>query len=221
MIPFPKKRIFGLIGPPRSGKDTVANFLQETRNFAPMAFADRIKEEFGVNKADFEAAKIAGNIEELRQKLWDFSAQKKAKDPEYFIRLVMEQAASIEESVVITDIRTEDEFNALFQYSPANVITRVYAIFQKSSPYEDDGKTVKGSKLTHSFLEMSNERIHRIYNSACGLYEFYQDLDRYFFTEDIMDLPKSQDDYDSSHLDDKQWKSMVSDYVSYFEVSQR
>src|SRR5690242_14178452 len=116
MVVFPKKRIFGLIGAPRSGKDTVANYLQETRNFGAMAFADKIKEEFGISKEDFEAAKIAGNIEDLRKKLWDFSAVKKKIDPLYFIKKVMDEANSYQKSTVITDIRTLDELEAFFNY---------------------------------------------------------------------------------------------------------
>ena len=46
MIGVPFKRAFGLVGAVRSGKDSVANFLVETRGFVPLAFADQIKEEF-------------------------------------------------------------------------------------------------------------------------------------------------------------------------------
>lgn len=222
MTPFPKKRIYGLIGPPRSGKDTVAYFLQETRDFAPMAFADRIKEEFGLDKAAFEAAKIAGNIEELRQKLWDFSAQKRATDPEYFIRLVMEAAVITQQSVVITDIRTEDEFNALFKYSPANTVTRVYAVLPTTSDAFENGLMI-GSKLNKDwcFRMFEDGKINRIWNESNGLYAFHKELDKYFFTEDIMDLLDSQDDYHSSNLSTKIWKSMVSKYISHFDVRQR
>lgn len=223
MVEFPCKRIFGLVGPPRAGKDVVANFLVETRDFKKLAFADRIKTEFGISKEDFEAAKIAGNIEELRTRLWDFSAKKKAEDPEYFIRLVMEEAVKSEESVVITDIRTEDEFNALFKYSPAEIITRVYAVFPVSGEVFRN-KTMLGSKLTADWyfeaFESDTIRLLENYTSE-GLYAFHKRLDKYFFTEDIMDLPESQDDYYHKRIDNKQWRSMVSHYVSQFEVRQR
>jgi len=75
MIAFPFKRIYGLVGAMRTGKDSVANFLIETRGFKQIAFADQIKEEFGISKEDFEAAKIAGNIEELRSTDFAFSSK--------------------------------------------------------------------------------------------------------------------------------------------------
>lgn len=216
MIQFPKKRVFGLIGAPRSGKDTVANYLQETRNFAPMAFADRIKLEFGISNADFEAAKIAGNIEKLRQELWDFSAQKKANDPAYFIRLVMEEAVTKKESVVITDIRTEDEFNALFEYLPANIIARVYCIVKDHRIVSEDD-TLEGSKLKYEYLWKAHkqDKIRNIFNDVPGVYGFYKKLDNYFFTEDIMDLSDSRSE---NYSDRNEMRSMVSDYVSHFDV---
>lgn len=233
MINYPHKRIFGLIGAPRSGKDTVARYLQESRNFVAFAFADKIKEEFGVSKEDFEAAKISGDIEQLRQKLWDFSAQKKLEDPQYFIRLVMEEVANTEESVVITDIRTEDEFYALFQYAPAELITRVYMVGESATSWESvDGSfsnyRIVGSKISKDFCNKQRNRIRNIYNNKSkGLHLFYRKLEKFFFKEDIMDLssPAETPDEDPGQ-DDKsytidRWRSIMSEYISQYEIREK
>jgi len=223
MIVFPFKRIFGLIGVPRSGKDSVSNFLQETREFVPLAFADRIKKEFGVSKEDFEAAKISGNIKELRDKLWAYSAEKTKDDPEYFIRLVMEQAANTKKSVIITDIRTEDEFNALFKYAPAENLPRIYHI-SSGDTNEFSGDCLVESKISRGFLLQNSGNIRFILNNKkeSGLYAFYQALEHYFMVEDIMDLPEAQDDYDKQTIYNKhKYNSMVSSYMAQFEVRQR
>lgn len=189
MIDFPFKRVMGLIGAPRVGKDEVARFLQETRGFVAFAFADRVKEEFGISKEDFEAAKIAGNIKELRDKLWAFSEDKKRNDPEYFIRLVMERAVGIEESVVITDIRTEDEFLALFKYSPANTLPRVYMVQANGEKSFENNRLIE-SKLSRDFLIKHKKHIRTIYNfkDKEGVYAFYKRLEQVFYKEDITDI---------------------------------
>lgn len=211
MIAFPFKRVFGLIGAPRVGKDSVAQFLQESRGFKPMAFADRIKEEFGVTNEDFEAAKIAGNIEELRDKLWDFSAEKKRINPRYFIDLVTESIKETSDSVVVTDIRTQDELEAVTE-----VGGRIYWV-RKGLESKGDGLLL-GSKLFLSFLHDEAEKgnIRVIYNEVIGLYRFFQYLENYFFQEDTMDLSDSP--YDKQT--DEKRRTMLS-YLGQFEVRSR
>lgn len=191
MIAFPKKRIFGLIGAPRSGKDSVAKYLEETRGFASLAFADQIKEEFGISKEDFEAAKIAGNIEELRQKLWDFSAKLKQQDPLHFIRSVMQKAVNSNESVVITDIRTEDELNAFYDLEKTKEIRRIYYVITGEKHF--DGNMLAGSKLSKDTLlkhmaASSTREMYYLPNMTNGLFYFHQELDQFFFREDVKDL---------------------------------
>ena len=214
MVVFPKKRIFGLIGTPRSGKDTVANYLQETRNFVAMAFADKIKEEFGISNADFEAAKIAGNIEDLRKKLWDFSAIKKTNDPLYFIRKVMKTAIILDKSAVITDIRTMDELESFFSYDIGIYSRRIYFI-QKAglNRNEDENGCLLGSRLPMDTILslIKQDKIRTIYNYDDGLFKFLCELDNFFFKEDIMDLP-------TAGKNDLEWRSLVSDYVTQFDI---
>lgn len=211
MIVFPFKRIFGLIGAPRAGKDSVAQFLQETREFEPIAFADRIKEEFGISKEDFEAAKIAGNIDSLREQLWAFSAEKKKDDPLYFINLVIRDTLANQDSVVITDIRTPEELKAV------QSVGRVYWVSRVIQGDQDESGRLIGSKLDFDDLvdqlhKRSNIRL--INNKYKGLFSFYKDLDKFFFMEDIMDLSDSPSD--KYHKQEKRGAMMS--YMEQFEV---
>jgi len=207
MLVFPKKRIWSLVGVPRVGKGSLAQYLVDTRGFTALAFADQVKEEYGISKEEFESAKIAENIEELRQKLWDFSAKIKAKDPLHFISGVMEKAVSLPGSVVITDIRTQDELNAFYNYKKTNDNRRVYFISDGEVKYED--VLIPGTKLSYDqlFVESSKYDLRTIINPKKGLYYFYQDLDRLFFQEDIKDL-----------LSDPKEKVLIEKYVEQFEV---
>jgi hypothetical protein len=188
MIAFARKRIFGLIGAPRSGKDEIAKYLIETRGFEALAFADQVKEEFGISKEDFEAAKIAGNIEELREKLWNFSAKIREKEPLHFIKNVIDKANKTSKSVVITDIRTKDEFDEVFFASAA----RIYWVIRGDVKF--DNGLLPGSKLTESTIkgylneDAWSHPIRTINNTAEGIYYLYQDLDKFFFLEDVKDL---------------------------------
>jgi hypothetical protein len=234
MVKFPNKRVFGLIGAPRSGKSEVGQYLQESRDFTPMAFADKIKEEYGISKEDFETAKITGEIEKLRKELWDFSAERKKDDPEYFIRLVMEETVKTERSIVITDIRTEDEFNALFKYLPANIIKRVYMVRKSAETWEKINEgypgeyKIKDSKISKDFFyrQIIKHRIRRIDNDINGLYKFHLYLNNFFFKEDIMDLVGPSGDLldpdpDRQVYYNKIWREIVSDYISQFDIIER
>lgn len=196
MIDFPFKRIYGLIGANRCGKSQVANFLTETRGFVQIAFADQIKKEFGISPEDFEAAKIAGNIEELRERLWAFSAEKKKQDPEYFIKKVINIALDAEKPVVITDIRTVEELGAFTHIQKApNDIQRVYWIRPRAEIEIDEKGFILGSKLTlediedYRAVDLPNYEIRDIDNAdQKGMYQFFRYLDFQFFHEDILDL---------------------------------
>jgi len=214
MIGFPFRRIFGLVGAMRTGKDSVANFLTETRGFKQMAFADQIKEEFGISKADFEAAKIAGNIEELRDRLWAFSADKKKDDPEYFIKKVIDKAIGWEDPVIITDIRTSEEFSA-FLHIEAQQPKRVYWVRGNFEPEFDENRCLAGSKLPEDMVANcmgpgSKYDLRCIHNEKRGLYGFYQQLDRFFFLEDIQDIREH-----------KVLSGNIDLYVNQFEVRQK
>lgn len=211
MIVFPYKRIFGLIGAPRVGKDSVARFLEETRDFKTVAFADRIKEEFGISKEDFEAAKIAGNIEELRERLWAFSAEKKKADPLYFINLVINDTLAREHSTVITDIRTPEELEAVQR------IGRVYWVSHTTQGDEDENGMLHGSKLDYDDIMYQLHKkstIRLIDNDNRGLFGFYKRLNKFFFMEDIMDLSDSPSD----RYQKQEKRGVMISYMKQFEV---
>ena len=215
MIEFPYKKVLGIIGEDRAGKDTVAKYLQETRNFVPYAFADKIKEEFGISKEDFEAAKIAGNIEELRQKLWNFSAAKKEKDTLYFIRKVINDVILAEKSAIITDIRTIDELHAFFDMDNGFHVKRLYLI-KTGEEQPDNNGNFQGTKLSYNLLSslISDNKIRTLNNNNDGLFDFLCRLDKFFFNEDILDLAGFG--YDMSGKKD----TMLS-YLSQFDISKR
>jgi len=228
MIGFPIKRLYGLVGMPRAGKDSVAQFLEETRGFVPMAFADRIKQECGISKEDFESAKIAGNIEELRQKLWDFSAEKKKQDSLYFVRRLMEDAIKSNKPVVVTDIRTPDELNEFLHYNTSSdIIRRIYWVRpakmeEEYLDYEndaDENDMLVGSKIEWHTLSAGccygdRPSIKTIPNQRQGLYQFFQELNNIFFEEEIMDLS------DSPHKKINKLRAIRA-YLRQFEVSMK
>jgi len=185
MIEFPYKRIYGLLGGLRVGKDTVAKYLQESRNFVSMAFADKIKEEFGISKKDFELAKITGKIDQLRQDLWDFSAKKKEKDPEYFIKGLVSDALEKEESVVITDIRTPEELSAV-----KNIGNMIYLVTRQLLNFSES-TYIEGSKLnTKQDIESlyMRDELRVLSNHADSSYKFIYKLEKFFFKENLLDL---------------------------------
>jgi hypothetical protein len=207
MIRFPYKRVFGCIGAQRSGKDTVAEYLHETRGFTVLAFADQIKEEFGISRDDFESAKLTGQIERLRQELWDFSAGIRKDDPNHFIRGVIEKVEAASESVIVTDIRTMDELLAMCGCS---IPAKVYWVHGREGDL--DNGMIAGSKLPYTSPTydtfIATGRLKNIENSKSGLYHFYQQLDQYFFREDVLDLSGKEQDH-------------LRDYLNQFYVSQR
>ncbi len=217
MIEYPHKRIFGLLGAPRAGKDSVAKYLQESRDFVSMAFADKIKEEYGLNKGDFEAAKISGQIEELRKELWDFSASKKKDDPLYFIRQVLKEAYGYHKQVVITDIRTPEELDAFFLYDNKNCIRRTYIISRDylNEDFSRKDGLLFGSKIDKNIMYKYKKLdwMIDIKNKYDSLYHFMRYLDNFFFNEDIIDLANQQTD--------TWWRLTISKYVSQFNVNER
>lgn len=186
MIGFPYKRVFVLVGASRTGKDSVANYLVETRGFEKLAFADQIKEEFGISKEDFEAAKISGDIDQIRRDLWEFSASKKKDNPEYFISKITEKANDSKNSIVITDARTKEEVNAVLLNKNIISSTRAYWV-KKDNITNFKNEILCGAQLTKQDLQRYDEElgIQVINNSCNGLYYFYKHLDKYFFYEDL------------------------------------
>ena len=214
MLYFPYKRLYILIGSPRSGKDVIAKFLQESRNFEAFAFADKVKEEFGISKEDFEAAKISGDIEELRRKLWEFSEEKRAENPLYFVNKVLDDVAQAQNSVVITDVRTPTEYNQAL-YGKHDIcnnfsIREAFWVIKGNIENQFIKEQLKDSHLSRKFLEQPNGKIYKIHNKYNALHKFIGDLEAFFLTEDIIQLNKKSYDRDA-----------IAEYANNFVVREK
>jgi len=105
----------GLIGAPGAGKDTFADFLVKHKNFSKLAFADQIKKEYyqASNLTEEYFKSVRGTPEEqaIRDGLWKYSDQmRKEHGNLHFIKPVVNSVLSHPGNVVVTDIRTKDEF---------------------------------------------------------------------------------------------------------------
>lgn len=107
-------RIIALTGKARSGKDTVAEYLERYHGFTRYAFADPMRamvhalEEYGVTfPADRERSAI-GDVSE-RQMLQDIGALGRTWGPCFWITLADRWLSQQTKNVVISDIRTEQE----------------------------------------------------------------------------------------------------------------
>ena len=216
---FDRKRLFGLIGQNGCGKDTVANFLKETRGFKRLAFADRIKTEAGIDPNDFEAAKVSGKIEEVRRQLWEFSDSKIRNNPLYFIQPVMTEALK-QQNAVITDIRTSLELDTFFEYGSSECrIKRVYLLTDGDKQVSVDDSTgfLKGSKLKYEIIRKFEDegKIVRIQNDKSGLFCFMSFLDKFFFREDLVDLFGCV----SGGIFDDDVRNLLSKYLDNYSIS--
>ena len=220
MILYPEKRIWGLIGAPRSGKHTVAKFLQETRNFASYAFGDKIKEEFGIGIDEFDAAKSTDKIDGLRKKLWEFSAIKRDKDPLYFIRKVMDDVKENPNSCIIVDIRTQDELKSFFD----NNGSKIYFVmdFDNGKIDIDENGYMTESRIHRSDISglARKGRLKHIHNhSKSGIFKFLKELEQLFFMEEIMDLSDSP--RDKPEPEQIQQRLMLKEYIAQFNIIEK
>ena len=218
MIDFSKKRIYSLLGSPRSGKDTVAKYLQESRNFVTMAFGDKIKEQFGISIEDFELAKVSGDIDKIRKDLWDFSTSKikQYNDPAYFIRSLMDDAISEKRSVVITDIRTPLELSAICKLN-CN-IKKVFNVIKGKEQIYLDNNMLEDSKLHKLDIEVAKDAgyLALINNVEKQSYKFIDYLKNFFFIEDIINFVCFNEDLSDKQKLEK--KLIISKYIQQFDI---
>lgn len=109
-------RIIALTGPARSGKDTVAEYLERYYGFQTYAFADPMRamvhalEDYGVRfPADREQSAV-GDVSE-RQMLQDIGALGRTWGPCFWITLADKWLQTQTTDVVISDVRMEEEAN--------------------------------------------------------------------------------------------------------------
>ena len=108
----------GLVGAPASGKDEVAKFLVEKHGFSRLAFADEIKKSYfasiGITEEDFKASRNTEQEKKWRSGLWDHSKEICQKNgPFAFIEPIIRKITESPTPIVISDIRTNLEFNAM------------------------------------------------------------------------------------------------------------
>jgi len=147
------KQIVLLSGYARSGKDSIANLLEEECDFRRYAFADALKEmvatETGIPVALFHSMQkdsiISGHTKTYRDLLIEVADKKRAIDPDIFSRAVAVQIMeSSAERFVISDWRYKREESflrsildpTLYQFRRVRVIRNM--VTPSSAPIEHD-----------------------------------------------------------------------------------
>jgi dephospho-CoA kinase len=108
---LPPHLIIGISGKPRSGKDTAADLIQQIfPGITRIAFADALKEQFDAARQT-NTRNDQGEKAKHRLELHAFSAEKLAKDPRHWIKIVSRTAPPL----LITDVRFPLEEEVLRQ----------------------------------------------------------------------------------------------------------
>ncbi|EKE03285.1 MAG: hypothetical protein ACD_20C00225G0029 [uncultured bacterium] len=102
-----KKKIIAISGKQYSGKDTVANLLQEhLADFKKTPLADSIKKEFA-KKKKLSFNQVDRNKPLYRAELIQLGNKGRAEDPDYWIKKVLEE----EGNIIVSDVRFKYELN--------------------------------------------------------------------------------------------------------------
>jgi len=171
------KIVMGIVGPTRSGKDTVAEWLVENRGYRRFAIADRIKDEYfskiAITSQKFEQFKGTDREQELRDGLWQYSDSVKAKHgKDWFVDRVFDEISGCEDHAIITDIRTQTELNVARWRGAA-----ILLVFGKQhAPPGDRSETIPGSRLFWNqvkphFQIANTGTIERLYEKVKNLHE--------------------------------------------------
>ena len=170
----------GLIGAPRSGKSLIGNFLLKKKGFKQFAFADQVKEEFfsisDYSEDDFEWAKRYNNCleQEIRKFLWEYSDDaKKERGKLHFISPVIDKIKDYDGNVIVTDIRTLEEMNALI-----DIGTKLIVISR--SDLEEN--MIRGTRIPYKDI-MNLAKFNNCFKNLKDLYKNFE----IFFEEEIMD----------------------------------
>lgn len=142
----------GLIGAPGAGKDVVADYLVKNKGFTRFAFADQIKKEFYAHskfsEEDFKLSRGTALEQEIRKKLWEYSARYTKQDELHFISPVMQAIQDVFGPVIITDVRTPAELRIteLFNFKIV-LILRKHKEELKGEYKLGLGKVIPGTKI--------------------------------------------------------------------------
>ncbi len=111
------KKIVVISGKQFSGKDTVANVIkQKLPNFKLAPIADSIKIEFSQLK-NLTFNEIERNKPLYRADLINFSNEKRAKDPDCWIKKVL----SYEDNLIISDVRLQHEIEVFEEHGAVKI----------------------------------------------------------------------------------------------------
>ena len=105
------KKIIVISGKQFSGKDTVANLISEYMpDFKRIGLADALKAEFGKEK-DITLSEIEMNKPIYRADLIALGNKRRAEDPDYWIKRVIET----EGNIIVSDIRLPHELDTFIE----------------------------------------------------------------------------------------------------------
>jgi hypothetical protein len=162
----------GLIGAPNSGKDVIADFLVENKGFRKYAFADRIKKEYyatsGYSEAQFKNSRGTELEQTIRNGLWRFSDEKRNKYGNlYFIMPIIQDIVNCQSPVVVSDVRTPDEFDQLNKIGSIMI-----HILIKNS--------ISGEYIPGTRLETRMVCLLKFYNNYDGLEPLQKNIEWFF-----------------------------------------
>lgn len=155
-----ERKIIGLTGKGGSGKDTVADYLEEKYNFKKISFGELL----------YKIAYLLGMKEKDRQFLIDLGDALRGMDQDVFIRPVVEEILSNTSiNYVITDVRQPNEYKALLDlgaeifevYAPLNV--RLNRIEKRDKIILND-KEIETLQKAHTETYMENWNLDKIVN---------------------------------------------------------
>lgn len=156
-----KKNIISLIGPPNSGKDTIANFLVKNYSFQRFAFADEIKRQYytitGHSEEELKEARGTKLEEEIRNGLWSYGDRiKNEKGQLYFVNILISAIQKCSKPIIVTDTRTYDELDAM-----RNVGSKIVLVFKLSCNQKlkhfDKLEKIPGSRIFYKDIRQDDE----------------------------------------------------------------
>lgn len=164
--------IIGLIGAPGSGKDTIAEFLVKNKGFRKYAFADRIKKEYyaisGYSEEQFKNSRGTELERAIRSGLWKFSDEKRNECGNlYFINPIIQDIINCQTSIVVSDVRTPDEFDQLNKIGSI----MIHVIVKDS---------ISGEYIPETRLETRMVCLLRFYNNYDGLEPLQKNIEWFF-----------------------------------------
>jgi len=163
----------------RAGKDMVADWLTEHRNFKRFAIADRIKTAYfafiGYSADKFEKDKGTLRGQEIRAGLWEYSDCIKAHYGErVFIDHLLEKVEKCDKNVVVTDVRTPQEVLAMTSFGARLIL------ITRGEIYDSPDDLIAGSRLRLHQLPPNTLRFD---NSFSTLKEAHESLKAFYETE--------------------------------------